>query len=74
MRWSVLLAVAIIAACVNSLPVDNPSSPSAIRPSTDEAMEARQLERAEADCASHGTHAVARRVEGDTVYECVSSQ
>jgi hypothetical protein len=73
MRWLALGWVTLVAACANSPPLDNPSSPNAFRPSTEEGAEARQLERAEADCASQGKHAVARRVEGDTVYDCVSS-
>ena len=32
--------------------------------------EARGLEQAESDCARQGQHAVSRRVEGETLYEC----
>jgi len=31
---------------------------------------AQALERAESDCARHAQHAVAQRVEGETVYNC----
>lgn len=70
MRWMVLSGVALITACANSPPIDNPSAPGAMRPASEERMEARQLELAEADCASQGKHAVARRDEGITVYDC----
>ena len=53
--------------------MDNPSSPNAMRPQSEQAMEARQLERAEADCASQGKHAEAKRVEPATTYGCVSA-
>jgi len=35
--------------------------------------EARALEQAEADCARQGKHAVSKRVEGETIYDCVDS-
>jgi hypothetical protein len=70
MRSIVLICLALIAGCVNSAPVDNPSAPGSIRPASEERTEARQLEQAEADCASQGKHAVARRDEGLTVYDC----
>jgi hypothetical protein len=37
----------------------------------DQRREARALELAEADCATQGKHAVARRAEGETFYDCV---
>ena len=73
MKSGLMVCAGFLAACANSLPMDNPSSPNAMRPQSEEAMEARQLERAEADCASQGKHAEAKRVEGQTVYDCVSS-
>jgi hypothetical protein len=74
MKWMALGALALLLGCVNSLPVDNPSAPGSFRPSGEERSEARALEKAEADCASQGKHAQAKRVQGDTVYECVASQ
>jgi hypothetical protein len=74
MKWGILVGTGFLAACANSPPVDNPSSPNAMRPQSEEAMEARHLERAESDCASQGKHAEAKRVEGETVYDCVSTQ
>jgi hypothetical protein len=70
MRWPALGCVVLVAACVNSAPIDNPSSPNSFRPATEEQSEARQLERAEADCAAQGKHAVAKRDEDMTVYDC----
>ncbi|MBS0377086.1 MAG: hypothetical protein JSS29_01260 [Proteobacteria bacterium] len=70
MRRFALLGLCVMAGCVNSPPMDNPSSPNAIRPESQDRMEARQLERAEADCAAQGKHAVSRRSEGMTVYDC----
>jgi hypothetical protein len=70
MRWTALVAAGILAGCINSVPIDNPSSPNEIRPSGQDRTEARQLEVAEADCAKQGKHAVARRDDGITVYDC----
>jgi hypothetical protein len=72
MKLVAMSAVAILCACTNSPPVDNPSSPGSFRPATEEVGEARALEAAEADCVKQGKHAEARRVDGDTVYDCVS--
>lgn len=64
----------VLAACTNSPPMDNPSAPGAFRPGGEQRSEARGLEAAEADCVAQGEgkHAEARRVEGETVYDCVS--
>lgn len=70
MRWIVLGCVVLTSACVNSPPADNPSSPSSFQPQSEDRSEAHALERAEADCVRQGKHAVAKRVEGDTVYSC----
>lgn len=71
MRWTAVVCTTLIAACANSPPVDNPSAPGSFRDRTDERREARQLEEAEANCAKQGKHAVARRDEGQTLYDCV---
>jgi hypothetical protein len=63
---------AVVSACANAPPADNPSSPNSFRPEAEQQSEARALERAEADCVTQGKHAVAKRVDGDTVYECVA--
>jgi hypothetical protein len=73
MKWFSLGCAALLTACVNSAPLDNPSAPGEIRPASEERTEARQLEQAEADCARQGKHAVARHEEGLMVYDCVSS-
>jgi hypothetical protein len=71
MKWIVLAcAAAVVGGCTNSPPIDNPSSPGEIRPQSDERIEARQLEQAEAECATQGKHAVAHRDEGVTLYDC----
>ena len=70
MKWIALACVAVVTGCVNSLPIDNPSRPGEIRPQSDERVEARQLERAEAACSAQGKHAVAHRDEGVTLYDC----
>jgi hypothetical protein len=70
MKWLAVTAAVMLAACTNSPPVDNPSSPSQFRPAGEERSEQRALEAAEADCVKQGKHAEASRVEGDTVYTC----
>jgi hypothetical protein len=70
MKWIAVAAAVGITACANAPPVDNPSAPGSFRPASEEAAEARALERAESDCAAQGKHAVAKRIEGDIVYEC----
>jgi hypothetical protein len=47
-------------------PLDNPTA----SPRAQERGEARALEKAEADCAAKGKHAVAERSEGETLYHC----
>jgi hypothetical protein len=74
MKWFALGSVTLLMGCVNSLPVDNPSAPGSFRPGAEQRSEARALEKAEADCASQGKHAQAKRVDGATVYECVSPE
>src|ERR1700730_14037368 len=71
MKWIVLGCATLVAGCANSPPGDNRSAPGAGQPAVDKAREARALEQAEANCASQGKHAEAKRVEGATVYDCV---
>ena len=35
--------------------------------------EAQALERAEADCARQGKHAVSQRIQGETIYNCADN-
>lgn len=63
---------ALLVACAAGPPPENPSAPGAMRPDVDERREARALEQAEAECARQGKHAVAQRVEGETVYDCAN--
>jgi hypothetical protein len=71
MRWIFLACVTLVAACANSPPMDNRSSPGAGQSAVDERRESRALELAESDCASRGEHADAGRLDGQTVYNCV---
>jgi hypothetical protein len=64
----VVFACAVVAAgCMGGPPPDNPTA----SPRAEQRGEARGLEQAESECASHGKHAEAQRVEGETVYNCV---
>jgi hypothetical protein len=67
-----LISLLTFAGCSGNPPLDNPSAPGALRPEVDERREAHALEQAEADCAKQGKHAVARRVENETLYDCVA--
>jgi putative hemolysin len=71
MKWIGMACVTLVAACANTPPPDNHLLPGTGQPAVDERREARALEQAESNCASQGKHAVASRVEGDTVYTCV---
>jgi len=71
MKWAAIVCTALLVGCANSPPADSPSAPGAGQPAPDERREARALEQAETDCASRGKHAVARRAEGQTFYDCV---
>jgi hypothetical protein len=82
MRWMAVSCVAVIVGCANGPPVSY--SPSGADPGDanggfqyqgdgTDPNEERALEQAESDCASQGKHAVAKRVEGETVYDCKSN-
>jgi hypothetical protein len=74
MKWPAIVCSTLIAACANAPPpVDNPSAPGSFRTGVDERREARALEEAQADCEKQGKHAVARRDEGETLYDCVDN-
>jgi hypothetical protein len=62
----------LFVACAAGPAPENPSAPGAMRPDVDERREARALEQAEAECSRQGKHAVAQRVEGETVYDCAN--
>ncbi len=74
MRWATFVCTSLVASCVNSPPLDNPSAPGAFRAPVDERREARALEEAEADCVKQGKHAVAQRDEGETIFHCADSR
>jgi hypothetical protein len=68
-RIQVLLAgwAALAGGCaMGPPPPDNPTA----SPRAEQRAEARALEKAEADCAVHGKHAVAERSGGETLYHC----
>ena len=70
LRIKLLLAgcAALAAGCAVGPPApDNPTA----SPRAEQRGEARALEKAEAECAAQGKHAVAERSEGETFYHCV---
>lgn len=72
MRWMTLIGLAVIAACAGGPQIGYESAPDAVmQADAADAGEAQALERAETDCARQGKHAVAQRVEGETIYDCV---
>ena len=82
MRWLPLLRpvvppavlAVVLAACAGSPQLAYESAPDeTTQNSTVDSGEARALEQAEADCARQGKHAVSKRVEGETVYDCGES-
>jgi putative hemolysin len=68
MRFVVCSCAALFAACVSAPPPDNPTASAR----AEQRSEARGLEQAEAECAKQGKHAEASRVDGETIYNCVS--
>jgi hypothetical protein len=66
MRWITSLCAVAAVGCVSAPPVDNPTA----SPRGEQRRESRALEQAEAECAQQGKHAVARRDEGETLYDC----
>lgn len=69
--------VVVLAACAGSPQLAYESAPDPVTASgaadSVDSGEARALEQAEADCARQGKHAVSKRVEGETLYDCVDS-
>jgi hypothetical protein len=80
MKWTMVsvCAAAVVAACAYAPPpVEMPSAPPPVQAGVapgeaQQQSEAQALEQAEAKCATEGKHAVARRVEDVTVYDCVA--
>ena len=74
MRMVTSLCLAVVAACAGEPQIAYESAPPAMQQT--EAVdpgEAQALEQAEAECARQGKHAVARRDEGETIYDCQDS-
>ena len=68
-----VLAV-VLGACTGSPQLAYASAPDEIAANSPvDSGEARALEQAEADCARQGKHAVSKRVEGETIYDCADS-
>jgi hypothetical protein len=74
MRWLPFLhpviPALILAACAATPELAYESAPDGTDQNGVDSGEARALEQAEADCAREGKHAVSKRVEGETVYDC----
>ena len=69
------LCLAAVAACAGGPPqLAYESAPEAMQQGDAvDPGEAQALERAESECARQGKHAVARRAEGETFYDCETS-
>ena len=69
------LCLAAVAACAGGAPqLAYESAPQAMQQGDAvDPGEAQALEQAESECARQGKHAVARRVEGETFYDCEAS-
>jgi hypothetical protein len=64
----------VLAACTAAPQLAYESDPAPMNQgSAVDTGEARALEQAEADCARQGKHAVSKRVEGETIYDCADS-
>jgi hypothetical protein len=79
MRWMALACAATILGCANAPSINYAPGPDdsmeanggfQYQNNGTDTSEARGLEQAEADCATQGKHAVSKRVEGETIYEC----
>jgi hypothetical protein len=68
-----LLACALLGAgCAGGPQIGYQSAPDAAQEGdAADPGEAQALEQAEAECARQGKHAESKRVEGETVYDCV---
>ena len=65
------LCTVLLVACAGGPQVAYQSDPGAAQSAEAvDPAEARALEQAESECARQGQHAVSRRVEGETLYEC----
>ncbi len=67
MNRMAMIAAVLLAACAGGPPLDNPGASAR----SQDRSEARALEEAEQECTAQGKHAEARRVEGETIYNCV---
>jgi len=74
MKMITSLCLAVVAACAGEPQIAYESAPAAPQQAqVVDPGEAQALEQAETECARQGKHAVAQRVEGETVYDCQDS-
>jgi hypothetical protein len=72
LRWATLCCAAVVVGCAGGAQINYESAP----PDTmagdvaEDTGDAAGLEQAEGECRRQGKHAVAQRVEGETVYNC----
>ena len=74
MKLITSLCLAAVAACAGGPQIAYQSAPEELQQADAvDPGEAQALERAESECARQRKHAVAQRVEGETVYDCAES-
>lgn len=67
-----LCTIILVVACAGGPQLTYQSAPDAPQAAdAEDPAEARALEQAESDCARQDQHAVSKRVEGETLYDCV---
>jgi hypothetical protein len=72
MKGALLVSALLSAGCAGGPQVGYQSAPDAMQEGdAGDPAEAQALEQAEADCARQGKHAESKRIEGETVYDCV---
>jgi hypothetical protein len=72
-RWGTLCCASLVAACAGGPQINyesTPPDPMTTDTANDNSGDAAALEQAERDCRRDGKHAVAQRIEGETVYDC----
>ena len=72
MKWMASLCTILLVACAGGPQIGYQSAPDAPQSGDGgDPAEARALEQAESDCARQDQHAVSKRIEGETLYDCV---
>jgi hypothetical protein len=71
LKLTVLVWALVSTGCAGGPPIAYESAPDAVQEgNAADPGEAQALEQAEAECARQGKHAVSKRIEGETVYDC----